>query len=332
MMRRWIDANERAEAAGDWKPMAEFYTEDAEYTWNLGPNEDFVARGRQQIRDWVLGTEMEGLEGWQYPYDRVLIDDKQGEVVAFWRQVAPASRPDGSALRDPRRRRVVVPLRRRLPLGMAARFLRLRQRDGALHGAHPGGTIEPGDAEAHRARDGRRADARAREARGLAWTFQRNPFLSVAQAPRSHPVPTPAVAAVQVATGGYWFSRNPSKAWAEKFFLLYSLYWMLGMGVLMRSGAGARWGDLALNLAMLVLFAPLARRTRAPARRVEPRPALVADLLAQDEPLDRHLRRDRQLLRQRVLLRRPRHGLPLPAARLEFRLGAARVGRADGCR
>jgi len=96
MMRRWRAANERAEAVGNWKPMAAFYTEDAEYTWNLGPNEDFVARGRQQIRDWVLGTEMEGLEGWTYPYDKVLIDDKQGEVVAFWRQVAPGQRPDGT--------------------------------------------------------------------------------------------------------------------------------------------------------------------------------------------------------------------------------------------
>jgi hypothetical protein len=96
MMRRWHVANEDAEAAGDWKPMAAFYTEDAEYTWNLGPNEDFIARGRQQIRDWVLGTEMEGLEGWTYPYDKVLIDAQQGEVVAFWRQVAPGQRPDGT--------------------------------------------------------------------------------------------------------------------------------------------------------------------------------------------------------------------------------------------
>ena len=95
MMRRWLAANERAEAARDWKPMADFYTEDAEYAWNLGPSEDFVARGRQQIRDWVLGTEMEGLEGWTYPYERVLIDERQGEVVAFWRQVAPVKRPDG---------------------------------------------------------------------------------------------------------------------------------------------------------------------------------------------------------------------------------------------
>jgi hypothetical protein len=96
MMRRWLAANGRAEAAGDWKPMADLYTEDAEYTWNVGPNEDFVARGRREIRDWVFGTEMEGLEGWTYPYDRVLIDEQQGEVVAFWRQVAPVRRPDGT--------------------------------------------------------------------------------------------------------------------------------------------------------------------------------------------------------------------------------------------
>ena len=95
MMRRWLAANERAEAERNWKPMADFYTEDAEYTWNLGPNEEFVARGRQQIRDWVLGTEMEGLEGWTYPYQRVLIDDRQGEIVAFWKQVAPVQRSDG---------------------------------------------------------------------------------------------------------------------------------------------------------------------------------------------------------------------------------------------
>jgi hypothetical protein len=96
MMRRWLAANDAAEAAGDWRGLAEFYTADAEYHWNLGPTEDFVARGPTEIRDWVLGTEMEGLEGWQYPYDKVLIDERQGEVVAFWRQIAPAARPDGT--------------------------------------------------------------------------------------------------------------------------------------------------------------------------------------------------------------------------------------------
>jgi hypothetical protein len=38
---------------------------------------------------------MEGLEGWTYPYQRVLIDEGQGEIVAFWRQVAPVERADG---------------------------------------------------------------------------------------------------------------------------------------------------------------------------------------------------------------------------------------------
>jgi cycloeucalenol cycloisomerase len=56
---------------------------------------------------------------------------------------------------------------------------------------------------------------------------------------------------------GRWFSLNPSKAWGEKFFLAYSVFWMAGMGVLMFSGSGAAWGDLALNLAMLAIFAPL---------------------------------------------------------------------------
>jgi hypothetical protein len=25
---------------------------------------------------------------------------------------------------------------------------------------------------------------------------------------------------------GYWFSKNPSKNWAEKFFLAYTVYWI----------------------------------------------------------------------------------------------------------
>jgi cycloeucalenol cycloisomerase len=54
-----------------------------------------------------------------------------------------------------------------------------------------------------------------------------------------------------------WFSRNPSKAWGEKFFLAYTPSWIGAMGVLMTTGAGKRWGDLALNLAMLAIFAPL---------------------------------------------------------------------------
>ena len=96
MMRRWVAANDRAGETGDWDPMADFYTDDAIYTWNNGPKYEFVARGATQIRDWVFGTEMEGLGRWVYPYVRTLIDDQLGEIVGFWKQVAPEQDPDGN--------------------------------------------------------------------------------------------------------------------------------------------------------------------------------------------------------------------------------------------
>ncbi len=98
MVQRWLEANKLAEMEGNWaKNLGPMYTEDAEYHWNIGPNEEFVAHSRKQIEDWALGVQMEGFENWSYPYDRILIDEKQGEVVGFWRQVAPAQRPDGSS-------------------------------------------------------------------------------------------------------------------------------------------------------------------------------------------------------------------------------------------
>lgn len=98
MVERWLAANRNSEREGDWiKNLGAMYTEDAEYSWNMGPNQEFVARGRKQIEDWALGFHMEGFEEWSYPYDRVLIDEQQGEVIGIWRQVAPANREDGSA-------------------------------------------------------------------------------------------------------------------------------------------------------------------------------------------------------------------------------------------
>ena len=58
----------------DWGPMADMYTEDATYGWNIGPNEEFMAVGRDEIRSIALGLEMAGLDGWTYPYQKVLID------------------------------------------------------------------------------------------------------------------------------------------------------------------------------------------------------------------------------------------------------------------
>ena len=67
---------------------------------------------------------------------------------------------------------------------------------------------------------------------------------------------TIVVAETRAADRPRWFSENPSKAWGEKFFLAYSPFWMLGMAVLMITGRGAVWGDVALNLAILALLAP----------------------------------------------------------------------------
>jgi hypothetical protein len=87
-VEQWLEANREAERTGDWRVLANFYTDDATYGWNIGPKEDVMCVGIDEIRDIALGQEMEGLEGWRYPYQRVIIDDKIGEVVGFWKQVA----------------------------------------------------------------------------------------------------------------------------------------------------------------------------------------------------------------------------------------------------
>jgi hypothetical protein len=97
MMARWIDAHQRAEQTGDWKTnLGAHYTDDAEYRWDLGPDETFVARGLEQIREIAIGSQLEGFQNWSYPYHRVVIDEVKGEIVGFWRQISPFKRPDGT--------------------------------------------------------------------------------------------------------------------------------------------------------------------------------------------------------------------------------------------
>ena len=96
MMRRWVAANDEAGRTGDWSRMPGFYTEDALYTWNNGHKYEFVARGRDEIARNAFGSEMVGLERWVYPYVRVLIDDRIGEVIGIWRQISPVARADGA--------------------------------------------------------------------------------------------------------------------------------------------------------------------------------------------------------------------------------------------
>jgi hypothetical protein len=97
-VRRWLEANQRSEGSKDWAHLAPLYTDDAVYLWTVGPGEEFVARGKKQIEEWAVGEQMAGFEGWKYPYQQVLIDEKQGQVVGFWKQVSPFTRPDGSTI------------------------------------------------------------------------------------------------------------------------------------------------------------------------------------------------------------------------------------------
>ena len=96
MVERWIAANHEAERRGDWTALADFYTPDAVYEWNMGPHQEFVASGRQEIGQVALGYHMKGFEDWKYPYREVFIDEKRGTVIVFWDQVAPCQRRDGT--------------------------------------------------------------------------------------------------------------------------------------------------------------------------------------------------------------------------------------------
>ena len=44
-VERWLEANRVAEAEGYWKGLADFYTDDATYGWNIGPKEDVMCVG-----------------------------------------------------------------------------------------------------------------------------------------------------------------------------------------------------------------------------------------------------------------------------------------------
>jgi hypothetical protein len=82
----WLEVNREAERTGDWRLMAEWYAEDATYGWMYSPDEHFMAVGRDQIRDWAIGIEMDGLDGWHYDYQCTTIDDAKSMAVGFWKQ------------------------------------------------------------------------------------------------------------------------------------------------------------------------------------------------------------------------------------------------------
>ena len=48
MVEHWLEANRAGEAKKDWRHMADLYTEDATYGWNVGPYDEFMAVGRER--------------------------------------------------------------------------------------------------------------------------------------------------------------------------------------------------------------------------------------------------------------------------------------------
>lgn len=114
-VEKWLAANADAERKGDWKPLADFFTADATYGWNIGPKEDVMCVGRDEIRDVALGLEMEGLDNWVYEYQKVLIDEKQGEIVGFWKQIVNKSDGNQDTI-----------------YGLGGSWFRLAEKDGAL--------------------------------------------------------------------------------------------------------------------------------------------------------------------------------------------------------
>lgn len=61
---------------------------------------------------------------------------------------------------------------------------------------------------------------------------------------------------VETGSAARWFSENDSKAWAEKFFLVYSPVWMAVMGLTMVMGWVKVWGDVGFMLQACVVALP----------------------------------------------------------------------------
>jgi hypothetical protein len=91
----WLDVNRRAEEANDWTLLADWYALDATYGWMYTPDEHFMAVGRDQIREWAIGLEMAGLDGWHYDYQATMIDERNAMALGFWKQRSGIAIDDG---------------------------------------------------------------------------------------------------------------------------------------------------------------------------------------------------------------------------------------------
>lgn len=92
----WVEANRECERAGDWGPLADFYEPDATYGYSYAADDQYMNVGREEIRAGVLGLEMLGFQGWAYPYQAILFDERCGQAYGFWRQRTKFDGPAGT--------------------------------------------------------------------------------------------------------------------------------------------------------------------------------------------------------------------------------------------
>ena len=100
MMRRWLAVNDKSEKEGNWRHLADFFSEDCLYGWDT-PNGKYEFRGRETIRETCVGAAMDPYKGWTYPYERIVIDETRGSAMAIWWQTPPGApvRADGTPMK-----------------------------------------------------------------------------------------------------------------------------------------------------------------------------------------------------------------------------------------
>ena len=126
MVEKWIAENDRCEKLGDWRPLADLYTEDATYGWNYGPEQEFMAVGREDPRDRARSGDGRPRR-LDLPVPAVRRRRAQRRLHRPSGSRSPMPRATTARTTGPGHRRQLVPLRRQLPVVLAARLLRLRQ-------------------------------------------------------------------------------------------------------------------------------------------------------------------------------------------------------------
>ena len=115
--------------------MADLYTEDATYGWNVGPSDEFMAVGREGMHArWRSGSRWPGLRGGGLPVPKgaQYRRREQGEILGLWKQVADATKADGTNYEIAGLGGSWYRYGGELPVVVAARLLRCRRRRGAV--------------------------------------------------------------------------------------------------------------------------------------------------------------------------------------------------------